>query len=92
MDQKLAFCKQCQKRSFDSTIGMVCSLTQRKPDFIDSCATYVADPKEVQKQANRIKEAANMTDTEKSSTGSSIWAVIVGILAIIKIIAIFARN
>ena len=53
---QIATCKQCTKRKFDPEQGIVCSLTNEKPAFEDSCPDFVKDEtikqqkKEIRKQ------------------------------------------
>lgn len=43
LEQQLAICKTCTKRKMDHEIGLVCSLTNAKPSFMDKCAEYEVD-------------------------------------------------
>jgi len=52
--QRLESCKKCTKRKSSDT-GIVCSLTLRKPDFLDTCKHFDVDPKEAQKMAVRTE-------------------------------------
>lgn len=79
--QRLAYCKQCEKRKFDASIGIVCSLTNRKPDFDAKCADFVMDQVQVQKVS--LKAAA--AQEEKSNT-SYIWVIVGVVLIIIRIL------
>lgn len=42
-DYHLAFCKQCTHRKFEKSQGIICSLTNRKPDFHKNCSNYNQD-------------------------------------------------
>ena len=87
LKQRLEFCKKCQKRKFGDT-GIVCSLTDRKPDFNDTCNDFLIDPKEAQK----VVAKAQYSDYEDKEGGKSIWGIIVVIFIIIRIILRFMRD
>ena len=84
---RLLSCKQCENRKFDSAVGIVCALTQRKPDFEDSCKTFVVDPKEAQKAA-----AKQYVAEEEKSSNISIWGVLGILFIVIRIVMRMARD
>ncbi len=43
-EQHLAFCKKCTNREMDLKQGLICSLTQKKADFINDCRDFALDP------------------------------------------------
>ncbi|MDT7832334.1 hypothetical protein RQM59_08080 [Flavobacteriaceae bacterium S356] len=43
LDQQLAFCKKCTNRKMDFQQGILCNLTDRKPDFTDECPNFNLD-------------------------------------------------
>ncbi len=86
LKQQLVFCKQCEKKEF-STTGIVCSLSKRKPDFIDSCVNFKIDPKEARRLAARTENY----DTDTSSN-NSIWVYIGVGLLILRIVARLMRD
>lgn len=88
LKQQLVFCKQCEKREFNPNTGIVCSLTQRKPDFQQSCKDFVIDPKQAQKIA---AQSSYEVESESSSSGS-VWGIIVGAIIVIRIIIRIANN
>lgn len=53
--EKLAFCKICKNRSFNSTVGIVCGLTNRPPTFVETCVDYQEDVKQVTRDFERSK-------------------------------------
>jgi len=75
--QRLDLCKLCTKRTYNSNIGLICSLTQVKPDFRKMCAEFNLDIKEYQKRKNRIIN---------KSKKKPIWAYIITGLIIIRIL------
>ncbi len=87
LKQQLNFCKRCENRKFDPNTGIVCSLTLRKPDFVDNCKSFLQDPKEMQKLAAR----ATVAQEEKSS-GMSAWSYIVIGLIIVRILFRLMRD
>ncbi|ADV49608.1 hypothetical protein I2486_11635 [Cellulophaga sp. E16_2] len=89
LPQRLAFCKKCEKRTFDPNLGIVCSLTQRKPDFISNCNDFIIDPKEASKIAAKSYAAQSAPPEESGSF--SIWGVIGLILIVIRLIFFFGR-
>jgi len=48
--EKLKFCRTCQKRKLDPATGIVCSLTDKKPEFEEFCNDYQID----QAEADRL--------------------------------------
>ncbi len=87
LKQRLAFCKKCQKRKFSDT-GIICSLTERKPDFEGNCKDFLLDPKEAQRMAAKEE----YSDYEDSGSSKSIWGIIAVIFIIIRIIMRIMRD
>ncbi len=83
--QRLESCKKCTKRKSSDT-GIVCSLTLRKPDFLNECKDFIIDPKEAQKAKARIEYK------EKEESTTSVWVYIGAALLILKIIIRFMRD
>ncbi|MCG8700385.1 MAG: hypothetical protein MI922_20185 [Bacteroidales bacterium] len=86
MKQRIALCRQCEKRMYNPNLGIVCSLTKQKPDFEAVCHEYSVDKKEA--ASNQRKQ--QIEQEEKSSKGSA-WAVLGFILIIIKLILVFSN-
>ncbi|MFT5513812.1 MAG: putative RDD family membrane protein YckC [Bacteroidia bacterium] len=61
--ERLAFCKVCSNRSFDSKVGITCGLTKRPPNFVDTCVDY----KEDERQITRDFERGQGNNTSKQS-------------------------
>jgi hypothetical protein len=58
-DDRLKFCKICENREMNSEVGLVCSLTNEKPRFEDSCPSFYTDKIEADRLgslSNRIKQ------------------------------------
>jgi len=92
LKQKLIFCKQCQHKKLDTQVGIVCGLTNNKPDFEETCPSYLNDPKETRRMVKKAEKLYKTTGSTSSgaSTGS-VWRTIIFILIIIKLIMRFAR-
>lgn len=45
VSQKLELCKLCTKRKFNTSVGIICSLTNEKPAFENQCEHYEVDEK-----------------------------------------------
>ncbi len=58
LDEQLKFCRICIKRKLNPAIGLVCSITDQKPSFTDSCHNFFADEQEAQRLITLEKEAA----------------------------------
>ncbi|WP_394751172.1 hypothetical protein [Spongiimicrobium salis] len=87
LNTRLQSCKQCENRKFDSAVGIICSLTQRKPDFEDRCKTFVVDPKEAQKAA-----AKQYVAEKEKSNNISIWGILGIVFIVIRILMRMARD
>lgn len=85
--QRLATCKQCDKRKFDPNTGLVCSLTLRKPEFDNDCTEFTIDPKEVAKL-----NAKEYTAEKESSSSLSIWGTIAIVLFILRFVIRMMRD
>lgn len=86
LKERLVLCKQCQKKSFDPTLGVICSLSNSKPNFEGNCSDFVIDPKEAQRIA--IK---NEDYQEEKSKNYSVWVIVGVILIILRIILRLAK-
>jgi hypothetical protein len=86
LKERLVLCKQCQKKGFDPTLGVICSLSNAKPNFESNCSDFVIDPKEAQRMAAKTENIE-----EEKSKNYTIWVVIGVILIILRIILRMAR-
>lgn len=81
--QRLELCKRCEKRAFAMKTGILCSLTERKPEFTTTCDNFLLDAKEAQK----IEAKQNyVVEESKSGSGMSTWGIIAVVLLIIRIL------
>ncbi|MBU2994984.1 hypothetical protein KO500_00995 [Cellulophaga baltica] len=89
IQERLAYCKKCDKRTFDHNTGIICSLSQRKPDFISKCNDFIIDPKEASKIA--AKSYATQSVPQEESGGISGWGILGIILIVIKLFIYLSR-
>lgn len=59
---QLKYCSACLNRKFDPNHGIVCGLTDRPADFLDTCVDYKED--EIRKKEEKESEMANMSTQE----------------------------
>jgi hypothetical protein len=46
IEDRLKYCKLCQNQSFNFDRGMLCSLTNEKPEFNETCPDYLENKRE----------------------------------------------
>ena len=63
IDEQLKYCKICVNRKLNAQIGLVCSLTNAKPDFVETCPTFNLDQPEAERLVALEKAAAAEQDT-----------------------------
>ncbi len=59
------YCEKCLNKSFNPSLGLVCGLTNAKPDFIDTCPSFSLDPKaqaRMEIEAEKVKEQDIQSD------------------------------
>jgi len=56
LEERLNYCKICQNRKMDFNIGIVCKLTDKKPDFEPTCPDFAVDQEELTHYQNREEE------------------------------------
>ncbi|WP_046755067.1 hypothetical protein [Kordia jejudonensis] len=89
MSYQLEFCKKCVNKSFSSSQGIVCGLTNEKPTFTNTCPDFVKDDKEEKRIKER--EAAMVAGDYVDESGNSVspWrtalSIIIFILVMIRI-------
>ena len=69
LEERLEFCKICQNRKVDFKTGLVCSLTNEKPEFEDTCKDFVKDEKEAERVL-KLKLGAAGGSSFKAEDGS----------------------
>lgn len=87
LKQRLVFCKKCENKKYGST-GIICSLTDRKPDFNNKCNDFILDEKQAQKIATRSEYANH----EEKESKTSVWGIILIIFVVIRIIIRLMRD
>lgn len=60
------FCRKCKNREFDPQRGIVCKLTQKKPDFEEECPQFLLDEVLVEQE----KEQENLREFESKEVAS----------------------
>jgi len=84
--ERLEICKKCDNREYSKT-GIICSLTNEKPNFEDKCSEFKIDPREIAKQQAKEKYKNIENDNSKMpSFKTAVWTLIIVILIIFKII------
>ncbi|QLE00994.1 hypothetical protein HX109_05220 [Galbibacter sp. BG1] len=81
LQEQLAFCKQCEKRSFDSSTGIFCSVTQQKPNFIDNCSDFAQDEKQLKKS-----ERMEVQKSNKAQVAIAIGVIFIVLRIILRIL------
>lgn len=82
-EQRLSYCERCLKKDFSPNLGMVCSLTQERATFENTCADFDEDPKEARmieiKAKNRVSEIEHEESMGLSVIGikNGMWAGII---------------
>jgi hypothetical protein len=77
-DEQLKFCRVCQLRKFDANVGVVCSLTNAKPNFTDQCPTFKIDQPEATRLAELERSAKESEEQGKSLEGRGIKLGVLG--------------
>lgn len=50
INERLTYCAICQNRKIDLKTGLLCSLTNKKPEFEDTCDKFIKDEKEAERK------------------------------------------
>ena len=67
LKERLDFCTICENRKVDLKTGLVCSLTNLKPDFENTCKFFKKDEKEAER---KLKMKLDATGNARSQNGS----------------------
>lgn len=72
LEERIAVCKTCSNRALNAEIGLVCSLTDAKPEFEDHCETYTEDIAAINNQQSaealqpsQVKQMLSIEEIEK---------------------------
>lgn len=94
LKERLESCKKCNLRKFGDT-GIVCSLTNNKPNFNGHCNHFVIDEKAAKREErlyanNEVAEGSlfdsDQYETKEEKSTSSIWTIVIVVVIILKII------
>jgi len=87
LDERLKYCRICENRKMNSAIGLVCVLTNEKPNFETNCPDFKID----QLEADRLVLLERDAKEEEESSGyfaPEKKAIKMGVLGGVIIIAI----
>jgi hypothetical protein len=84
--EQLEICKTCKKKSFDSSIGLVCSLTKTRRSFVNHCDDYEGDAKEVYKKIQAEKALEEIGEGVQTPAWKIILGVVLALFALIRLI------
>lgn len=76
---KLAICQNCKNRKFNSSVGIICGLTESKPTFEEICSNYSADEAAIARQSeiyNRLDEREKQEEFEQSLYDGGLFGLI----------------
>lgn len=80
LEERLRFCSICEKRKMNRDIGIVCSITLKKPEFINKCKDFIKDTKEADRRLQLELDSAG--DVETNSTSSPRKIINIGIITL----------
>lgn len=78
ISEKLAICQNCKNRKFNSSVGIICGLTESKPTFEEICSNYSADEVAIARQSeinNRLDEREKQEEFEQSLSGGGLYGI-----------------
>lgn len=81
MTNNTGLCKKCKKRKFELNQGIVCQLTNQKPNYADNCLDFENDDSIIEYQGHALKS----NEKRSSILLSIIWLVLA--LEIISVIS-----
>ncbi|TCI90576.1 hypothetical protein [Tenacibaculum sp. M341] len=67
LTEQLEYCKICQNRKVDFKTGLVCNLTNQKPNFSNNCSHFIKDEKEAERVLNMKLAAAGNSRAQNGS-------------------------
>lgn len=74
-------CQKCANRSFDPKVGLICGITQAKPDFTDTCSKFEVDKVNARREDNKAQLEAKSKREYGIYLG--VMAIVYGIIRII---------
>ena len=65
--ERMQYCTICTNRKTDFKIGLTCSLTNNKPDFIESCESFSKDEAEAERKLIQKLDSAGNSRSQNGS-------------------------
>jgi len=89
---RIQFCEKCEKREFNSKLGIICSLTQKPAEFESSCESFVEDKKQTEWINKEIQKRTDK-DLQKKTFGFAAFGLKKGIIisAVCMVISLLAN-
>ena len=91
LKEKLKFCTICENRKVDFKTGLVCNLTNEKPNFENNCEFFKKDEKEAERKLKMKLDAAGNSRSQNGSLNPT-KNIIYGSLLTIPGALIFLKN
>ncbi|MFY0603004.1 MAG: hypothetical protein JXQ93_03575 [Flavobacteriaceae bacterium] len=88
--EQLEFCKKCENKTLDLKVGVICSLTNAKPNFGDSCKDFTVDSVEVQKMVAREILTNEAAEAIKMPVWQIVLSVIIALVALVRLVMAFS--
>ena len=89
LKEKLEFCTICTKRELNFKTGLVCSITNEKPNFENNCENFDKDADEARKKLDLELNAAGNSQAQHGSTKpgrNKLYGVLVLIFGLVIIL------
>jgi hypothetical protein len=67
LKERLQFCTICENRKVDFKTGLVCNLTNEKPNFENNCEFFKKDEKEAERKLKMKLDAAGNSRSQNGS-------------------------
>lgn len=85
----MIYCQQCKNRKLDLSSGMLCSLTNKKPDFKDDCNYFISDPEDKTELKKELK-TPNSSIIDLSL--KSIISFFIFLIALYRLVRLFFQD
>lgn len=95
LNERLEFCKICSIRHVDFKTGLVCSITNEKPQFEDNCKDFLKDEKEAERKLKMKLDAAGNSRSQNGSLNPTknknygIFLTVAGLILLLFISLLF---
>jgi hypothetical protein len=86
LKERLEFCTICENRKVDFKTGLVCNLTNEKPNFENNCEFFKKDEKEAERKLKMKLDAAGNSRSQNGSLNPQkninygIFLIVAGVL------------